>query len=184
MPETGKQLMTDATETEAVETAPQTTEPVPAGPVQLPDDHPLVKTLAAQKELIRDLKVKAGRLDEIEEAQKSELQKALDRADAAEKRAADAEIAHLRSSTAARYGVPEDLLTGSTADDLDAAAQKLLSFRGTPPATPPAEGQGKQGSPVTEGVKQLTREDLKSMSPEAIVKAREEGRLESLMTGN
>lgn len=48
-------------------------------PVQLPDDHPLVKTLAEQKKAIKDLKTKAQRLDEIEEAQKSETEKAADR---------------------------------------------------------------------------------------------------------
>jgi hypothetical protein len=46
---------------------------------ELPADHPLVKTLALQKAEIRDLKGKAGRLAEIEEAQKSESEKAADR---------------------------------------------------------------------------------------------------------
>ena len=46
---------------------------------QLPDDHPLVKTLAAQKNVIKELKAKASRLDEIEESQKSEAEKVADR---------------------------------------------------------------------------------------------------------
>lgn len=42
---------------------------------QLPDDHPLVKTLAAQKQTIADLKPKAKRADELEQSQMSEGEK-------------------------------------------------------------------------------------------------------------
>ncbi len=49
---------------------------------QYPADHPLVRTLAAQKSQLKDykdLKAKASRLDEIEEAQKSESEKVAER---------------------------------------------------------------------------------------------------------
>lgn len=55
---------------------------------ELPTDHPLVKTLAAQKAEIKDLKGKAARLAEIEEAQKSDAEKANDRIAKAEAEAA------------------------------------------------------------------------------------------------
>lgn len=55
---------------------------------ELPTDHPLVKTLAAQKAEIKDLKGKAARLAEIEEAQKSDAEKANDRIARAEAEAA------------------------------------------------------------------------------------------------
>lgn len=55
---------------------------------ELPADHPLVKTLAAQKAEIKDLKGKAARLSEIEEAQKSDAEKANDRITKAEAEAA------------------------------------------------------------------------------------------------
>ena len=46
---------------------------------ELPADHPLAKKLAIQKAEIKDLKEKASRLAELEEAQKSETEKAADR---------------------------------------------------------------------------------------------------------
>lgn len=58
------------TETEA--------EPQTATAVELPADHPLVKKLAIQKDEIKDLKSKAARLAEIEEAQKSDAEKTAD----------------------------------------------------------------------------------------------------------
>ncbi|QDP43634.1 scaffolding protein [Gordonia phage PhorbesPhlower] len=57
-------------------------------PVQLPDDHPLVKTLAEQKSTIKDLKAKAKRLDDLEAASMSEADKAADRIAKAEAEAA------------------------------------------------------------------------------------------------
>lgn len=67
------------------ETTPEVTETVsekqqPDNPkIVLPNDHPLVKTLAAQKEEIKGLKEKASRLDQLEESQKSEAEKAAER---------------------------------------------------------------------------------------------------------
>jgi phage-related tail protein len=69
--------MSEQTAEETAETAP--TESETPSPEQLPTDHPLVKTLAEQKKAIKDLKAKASRLDAIEEAQKSEAEKAADR---------------------------------------------------------------------------------------------------------
>lgn len=78
--------MSDVTTTEVTETV--TEENTETETQQLPDDHPLVKTLAAQKAQIRELKAKASRLDEIEEASKSEAEKVADRL-----AKADAEVA-------------------------------------------------------------------------------------------
>jgi predicted nucleic acid-binding Zn-ribbon protein len=81
--------MSDALTAEGTE--PVTEDSTP-DTLQLPDDHPLVKTLAAQKSAIRELKAKASRLDEIEEAQKSEAEKVADRL-----AKADAEVAGIPS---------------------------------------------------------------------------------------
>jgi uncharacterized protein YdcH (DUF465 family) len=174
--------MTDTTETVPTEepvVEPTTTD---AGPIQLPDDHPLVKTLAAQKELIKDLKGKAGRLDEIEEAQKTELQKAIERAERAEQAVVAAESARLKASIAAKHGVPEALLTGSDEESLEQAAQVLLAFKGTPPTAPSSDGQGKAGESISGGVKQITSlDELEKLSPEEVNKARRDGRLNALM---
>lgn len=61
------------TTTEGTETATEDTQQKQWE--QLPDDHPLVKTLAAQKQTIADLKPKAKRADELEQAHMSEGEK-------------------------------------------------------------------------------------------------------------
>ena len=166
--------------------APPAVEPTPApptdAPITLPDDHPLVKTLAAQKESLKELREKAKRLDEIEEANKTELQKALDRAEAAEKAASTAESARLRASIAAKHGVPEALLSGSTEEALEEAAAALLAFKGTQPVAPSPDGQGAQGIPLPGQAKQITSEDeLKQLSPKEQLEARRDGRLDKLL---
>jgi hypothetical protein len=96
--------------------------------VTLPDDHPLVKTLAEQKKAIRDLKARAAKLDEIEEAQKSEAEKAADRLAKAEQRAAEAEAKALRREIALEHSLSKDdadLLDSLT----DEAAMRRLAER-------------------------------------------------------
>jgi hypothetical protein len=161
----------------AAETAATTSEPL-----RLPDDHPLVKTLATLREENKGLKSKAGRLDEIEEAQKTELQKAQDRAEAAERRASDAEAARLKASTAARFGVPEELLAGSTAEELESSAERLIAFKGPQPTAPSPDGQGAVGVPISSQTKQITSlDELSKLSPAEVNQARREGRLDSLL---
>lgn len=137
----------EATEQEAEET-PQETE-------QLPADHPLVKTLAAQKAAIKELKAKAARLDEIEEASKSETQRLADRADAEFARAQAAEAALLRYEVAAETGVPANamkFLTGTTREEILASAKDVLELigdAGKPRAPKPDPNQGRTTSEVT-----------------------------------
>ena len=173
------------TPVEAPKPTPPAVVDAPAAPVQLPDDHPLVKTLAAQKEQMKELRAKATRLDEIEEAQKTEAQKLLERAEAAEKLAAEAQAKALRAEIAAAKGVPVELLKGSTAEALEKEADALLAFKGTtpPPPVPSADGQGELGTPIGGG-KQLTSEDLKGMSPQEIIAAQEAGLLRDLLGHN
>lgn len=63
--------------------------------VELPADHPLVKTLAEQKKAIKELKARTARLDEIEDAQKSESEKVAERL-----AKADAEVATVPNKVA------------------------------------------------------------------------------------
>lgn len=144
------------------------------------------KALARKHEArAKDNSTAAQRLAEIEEAQKSEAQKLADRLAAAEAKAQAAELKALRADVAAAKGVPAGLLTGTTQEELEAAADALIAFRGEapklPPA-PPATGQGNVGKPIGDGkADQLTREDLAGMSPEDIVKAKAAGRLNALL---
>lgn len=128
---------------------------------------------------------KAKRLDEIEEQSKSELQKALDAKDAAEKRAAALEVETTKARVAAAKGVDASLLTGTTEEEITQAADRLLAWRGEPttpkpPASTSANDAGARGDTVG-GPSQLTREDLKSMTPAQINEARRQGRLNQIM---
>lgn len=76
-----------------------------------------------------DVKAKAARLDDIEEQNKTEAQKAAERLQAAEKRAVELELKATRAEVAAAKGVPAALLTGSTAEELEASADALIKFK-------------------------------------------------------
>lgn len=71
----------------------------------------------------------AKRLAEIEESQKTESEKAAERLAAAEKRAAELEMKANRAEVAAAKGVPAELLTGSTVEELQASADALIKFK-------------------------------------------------------
>lgn len=124
---------------------------------------------------------KAKRFDEIEEASKSELEKAQARAQELESAVKEANLKATRSEIAAAKGVPAELLTGDDDESLNASADQLLAFRGQTPKAGTTDGQGKVGdSQNVNGVKQLTREDLKGMSTDQINEAREAGQLNKL----
>lgn len=87
----------------------------------------------------------AQRLAEIEESQKTEAQKATERLAAAEQRAAELELKANRAEVAAAKGVPADLLTGSTVEELTASADALIKFKEAAASrghTAPFEGRG------------------------------------------
>lgn len=124
---------------------------------------------------------KARLYDEAQEKGKSELQKAQEAAAKAEARAAALESKVLRAQVAAAKGVDADLLSGSTLEELEASADRLLAWRGAQiPKGAPATDAGVRGEQIR-AVKQLTREDLKKMSPSEILKARKDGQLNNIM---
>jgi hypothetical protein len=72
----------------------------------------------------------AKRLQEIEDSQKTELQRATEAQQAAEQRAAEAEGRYHRTLAAATYGLPPtliDLLSGGTEDEINASAETLAA---------------------------------------------------------
>lgn len=77
-----------------------------------------------------ELRARAAKLSEIEEANKTEAEKNAERLAAAEAKAAELEYRALRSEVAASKGVPSNLLTGSTREELESSADALLEFRG------------------------------------------------------
>lgn len=79
-----------------------------------------------------ELKAKAEELDQIREANKSELQKAQDRAAKAEKDLAELKAAEalreVKAKVSAKTGVPSELLTGENEEACEAQAKKILDF--------------------------------------------------------
>lgn len=140
----------------------------------------------------------AKKLAEMEEAQKTAEQKAADKAAQAEKTAADANRETARLRVALRKGLTETQakrLVGDTEEELEADADELLeSFAsktaddGKEKGEKPGSGRPKEAlksgaTKLDDEVAQLTRADLKTMTPAQINKAREEGRLRTLLEG-
>lgn len=124
---------------------------------------------------------KARLYDEAQEQGKSELQKALDKAAQAEARVKALEVQAARAQVAAAKGVDMDLLSGSTLEELEASADRLLAWRGAQiPKGAPSSDAGHRGEEIRSS-KQLTREDLKTMSAEQINQARRAGQLNDVM---
>lgn len=79
-----------------------------------------------------DLKAKAAQYDEAQEASKSDLQKAVEKANALQTQL-DAltkanEVAGIRSKVASATGVPAELLSGDTEEACTAQAEAILKF--------------------------------------------------------
>lgn len=93
------------------------------------------KRLAEEKGKFADydvLKAKAEKYDEAEEANKSELQKAMERANNLEaelngiKKAE--EVRQMREAVAKETGIPSNLLTGATAEECKAQADAIKAY--------------------------------------------------------
>ncbi|MEI2713395.1 MAG: hypothetical protein V9G04_08890 [Nocardioides sp.] len=157
-----------------------------SNPITLPDDHPLVKTLAAQKDQIAKLKAaitpadqltalqdKAKRFDELDAASKTEVQKLQDQLAATAKERdgfnakvdehdAQAEQLRVRDEVAKAKGLTASLLRGSSKEDFEAHADELIAAGLKPAIAPPADGQGNTGTQVS------TSDEL---SPDEVAKA-------------
>ena len=107
---------------------------------------------------IEALKKKAAKFDEMEEANKTELQKANDRADALKSeldtlKKANA-VRDIRDKVAKETGVPYALLTADTEDECRLQAQAVLEYRqGSIPAV-------RDGGEVQSTGKQSTRDQF------------------------
>lgn len=99
----------------------------------------------ALRKQLKELEPKAQQLREIEESQKTELQRLQERAEAAERQAQDLSLAKDRAEVAADKGVPASLLHGTTREELEAAADALIEFRGEQKTTPSSSAFEKAG---------------------------------------
>lgn len=107
------------------------------GPEQYPADHPLVKALAAQKDEIKALKDRTRRLDELEQAQMTEAEKAAQRLAAAEAEVAavpgkvtEALKSHLVSIHEISDDDAELFLTATSPDLLLKQVSRLVETKG------------------------------------------------------
>jgi hypothetical protein len=119
------------------------------------------------------------RLDEIEESQKTESQRLIERAEKAEAHAKEIEVRATRAEVAAAKGVPVSLVTGTTKEEMESAADALIAFRGTP--LKPDMGGGARGGDVGDKKVQIT--SLEGMTSAQIVQAKKDGLLNDLLEG-
>ena len=128
----------DAPTVEAEDT-PAPSEPKPDIPAEVK---------AALRKANKEAETLRLKLKEIEDRDKSEQQKALDRAEAAEAQLATERAARLRLTIAAEFGLSEiaDAIAGSTEDEIRANAERL-SERLTPAKPDPISGRPKPQGP-------------------------------------
>ena len=110
---------------------------------------------------------KAKRFDEFEEANRTEMERAVARAEAAEKIIADNkakdEAATLRETVAKEKKfderkVPSTALRGSTREELEAHADEILALLPVPDEAPSADGLGADGKPIGSG--EMSADDI------------------------
>ena len=128
---------------------------------------------------LKEAEEKARRFDEIEESNKTEAQKQAEQLDKLRQENERLQSQMLKAQVAADKGVPAELLSGTTEDELVASAERLLAFRGQQAA--PEYGRSADASPTKP--KQLTRADMSRMTTEQIVKADEAGLFDDLKAG-
>lgn len=117
------------------------------------------KRLAEEKNKYADydvLKAKAEKFDEAEEASKSELQKATERANALEtelnglKKAEEVRL--MREKVANETGIPSNLLTGSSEEECKAQAEAIKAYA-TPSGYPKVKDGGEMPKPTSGNAK-------------------------------
>lgn len=125
---------------------------------------------ADQRAEYEALKAKAAKLDELEDATRTEQQRLADKLTKAEKareeaerRAAEAGVELLRTRIAADTGLPSPLavrLRGASEEEIRADAAELLAAMGTAPAAePPAEAKPPRLPDFAQGVRTSSNSD-------------------------
>lgn len=179
--------MSDEIANESVETQPETTiAEEPQGTPETDWKKEARKWEARAKEA-QAFKDAADKWREYEQSQKSEHEKLAEKLAAAEALASEASAKLTRYEIASQKGIPTDaldLLHGSTREELEVAADKLLSLIGEQTKNKLPMPDLNQGKPAPAQVGQLTAADLESMTPAEIMKAKNDGRLNDLLGKN
>lgn len=165
---------------------------------ELPDDHPLVKTLAKQRAELKELRKTYSQaskdLDDVRKSQLTEQERLIEQAKDDTRREVRLEVAEklveaeLKSSLKGRALAGDSILDfdkkafidNSGDVDSDAIATWVEAHSMQTEAPKPDLGQGARGSQGS--LSQIrSREELERMSPAEILAARKDGRLDSLM---
>lgn len=144
------------------------------------------KALQAERDAAKaardQLREVQARLKEFEDRDKSDLQRLTEERDTLKTELGKLESKTMRLDVATRKNLPAELvprLQGSTIEELERDADQLLSL-----VTKASRGSADLGAREgAKGVKQISREDLKSMTPQEIVQARKDGRLKDAAAG-
>lgn len=112
---------------------PKNDDPKPDDPKP---DSELEKMKAALRKANKEAEETRRKLKELEDRDKSESEKLTERIAVAERRAVEAEANALRLQVSAEKGVKARWLSGSTREELEAAAEEYLADH------PPANGNG------------------------------------------
>lgn len=138
---------TPATPAPAAPEAPAT--PAGATPAEQPLGEPGLAALKSEREAKAAAEKRAAALEarvkEFEDREKTEAQKQQEALEKAQRELAELTVAKTRAEVAAAKGVPVELLSGGTAEEVEAAAERLIAWRGQQPTEQqrfivPAEG--------------------------------------------
>lgn len=131
----------------------------PAEPTRLPDDHPLVTALSSKKSELAEAK---SRLQEYEDANKTEMERLSDALTASESKVTSTESELARLKAAVKFGIAEDdldLLGAGTPAEIEQRAEKLAArFAASPEVPRPVPGLGKTPDDSASGGTQLERD--------------------------
>lgn len=181
-PAAGAPAATDATQAPAA-TETEANEDLSAlSPAELLAKLNMWKAMSRKNEdKAKSLAEKAKQFDELEDAKKTELQKAQEENERLRLELATEKGGTLKADIAKAKGVPADLLVGETKEALEAHADTLLAFKGvTAPPAQDAAASAATGTPVGTGTGQLTREQVNAMSLAEIREAKKAGLLNTL----
>lgn len=105
-----------------------------------------------------DLKAKAAKFDKLEEASKTELQKATEKATALQSELdaikKQAELREIREKVAKETGVTANLLTADTEEACTEQAKAILEFAGSQKGYPTVKDGGETGGNINNSAKQ------------------------------
>lgn len=189
----------DEATTENTEVVAEETEPVEQSEhLELPDDHPLVKTLAKQRNELKELKKSYSQaskeLDEYRQSQLTEHERLISKTQEETKKAVRLEFAEklveaeLKNALKGRNLSGDALLDFNKSGfvdedgeiDSEAIATWVEAHSTQAEAPKPDLGQGARGTTSSQAMIR-SRDELAKMDPDEILKARKDGRLDMLM---